>query len=592
MKKIKELAKTVLDKPVGFSLVNCLTTLVMSLVIFRPYFEEGDDLQIAMIAEGAFGQNDYHLVYPNVIYGRIISALSQILPSVRWHTVMLYVLSILALFCLGLWLSHFEFGRFITVIINASCFYEIFVAVQYTKTVTFAAVSAILIILFFIKQKLYLKGDGAQEHFGKKRVDIGSATGRVLIVLSYIILAFSILIRQSAFFIAVVFALAIGAIHLYRAFRAYGPKCIGIYCAFIIPVFGFALIAGMIDTACYNADANWNYFRYYNEARTSVIDYRYDALDYSRYADELTKMGISENDAYLYLTWQFADENVVTPQLYEKVAAMPGTKPINLDLIKAWIANIYNDIFAFSATVLALLLAVALYFVVSVKGSASFHLVTFEACISAAVLFYYQYSGRWSHRIVYSMIIAVNVVLWAMLITEGPASFETPKNTIKKSYGAIQYVLPATVIIIAVGLIGQRLSNEFEYQEYQRSETNFPVLQMYMEEESDKLFVADTFTVGGWYKYDVFAPMKVGSLKNFVTTGGWSTGSPIDHGIVEKYGYYDPFDALARGDGDVILIDNHCPDRKAIYLSDHGEGPRLAAEYIETVCGYNLYQIK
>lgn len=592
MKKIRELIKTILDKPVGFAIVNCLTTLMMGIIVFRPYFEEGDDLNIAMIAEGAFGQNDYHLVYANVIYGRIISFLSSIISSVRWHTVFLYILSALAIFGLSLWLSHFKGGRFAAVIVMLSCFVEIFVSVQYTKVITFASVGAVIILLFCVKRKCTKDNENADRMYGRMRIEMRDVTVRFLTVLSYVVLVLSMLIRLSAFFIAVVFALAVGIVQAYCNVRGHGMKALGLYALFIVPVFIATLILSMYDSYCYSVDSEWDYYKYYNEARTSVIDYRYDALDYSRYGNELGSMGVSENDAYMYLTWQFADESVVTPELYEKLASIPGTKKINIDLIKALVANVYNDIFVFAPTVLSTLLGFALLIVVSRRKSMAFYFVLSEAVIATAVTCYYQYSGRWSHRIVYSMLLALSVVLWTILITEGHEFFATSSCEIKKTYQAMHQVLPAVVIVLGVAVFGERLSNEFDYQEYQRSDKNFPVLQMYMEEEGDTLFVADTFTMSGWYKYDVFTPVKEGALKNFVMTGGWSTGSPIEHEIVEQYGYFDPFDALSRGDGDVILIDNNCPDRKAIYISDHGDGPRVAAEYLETVCGYNLYQIK
>ena len=324
----------------------------------------------------------------------------------------------------------------------------------------------------------------------------------------------------------------------------------------------------------------------------AMIDVNYESLQYDKYGDELAELGVSENDAYMYVTWQFADESVATPELMNSIASLSSGSRFDVEMLKAWAANFYSDVFVFNPVVITIFALMGFLFILSRPFSAGWLYCLGESALFAVMSVYYQYSGRWTHRLVYSALLLMLVVTVTVPVFNDRDYFK--RNGQGSSlYGcSIDTVFKTLLPILCVMAVASRMGNEFEYREYQRDEQNFSVLQMYMEEEKDTLFVADTFTCGTRYKYDIFTPVKKGALDNYVTTGSWNTASPIEHDIVKKYGYSDPFDALKSGSDNVILIDNNCPERKAQYFTEHGDGPRYAAEYIETVSGYNLYRIR
>lgn len=592
MKKYRQLIKRIVDNPLGFAIVSSVFTMIVGLLVFRPFFEEGDDLGIAMIAEGAFGQNDYHLVYVNVILGKIVASLCSLIPSVRWYTLLQYMFIFVALFIVSLCLSHYRNGRFAAVILNASCLYEVLVSFQYTKIVSFIAVCGIMILLMHIKGVCYGKEEDSEKYTGILRVDFRTWEKRFMLIAAYVSIVFAILLRSSAFMIALVFAMMYGIVQAMITIRRLGLSKLAVYAAYFAPVAAILLISAAVESHVYNSDPEWNYFKSYNKARTSVVDYRYDALEYEKYADKLNELNLSSNDAYMMNTWQFADESVITEDIWNTVAKIPGKRAVDVDFIKAWIANIYNDLFVLSAINAAFAIVLAVFVIMSCRGSGGFFLVLLEGVMSLAVIFYYQYSGRWSHRVVYSALISLLIIFLMVFATEEMGFFKSEKSDLKKAYKATGLFMPIPVMIVLLLVIVSRIGNEFEYQDYLRRDSDFGVLQMYMEEEKDTLFVGDTFTCGEKYKYDVLTPMKQGALENYITTGSWSTAAPYEHEIVKRYGYINPFDALRRGSENVILIDNICPERKALFLTEHGDGPRYAADYLQNVCGYNLYRIK
>lgn len=580
MKKIKEFLNVLMGRPFGFALGTNIISLVIGIFGFRPFFEEGDDIGIALIAEGAFGTRDYHVMIENAVLGAVESSLSAMMPFARWHMVLQYLFIFLAGVCITYLLAHYKNGKIMSVCLELAVIFELYVSVQYVKTAAFITTVALLVLFWVIKNSL---ADSSKPSL------IGKRSVVVLTILSYVILFYADMLRSRAFLMGVLFAAVVAAIDYFAGFTADDTsggvsfaKRTFRYCIYLVPLVVMYFVLSFVDKSVYASDPEWDYFKYYNSARIRMLDRGYESLQYDKYGEELKKLGISENDAYMYITWQFADETNLTPETMFAVEGISGGRKLDIDMLKALVANIYDTLFRFNPLVIAsLLVGVALLTMNGIKNRA-FLVAVVDIALFTGVLFYYQLVGRWSRRVVYASLLACFVTFVYMLVVAD--------KCIDK-----EFVFSAGKIcigILLVSLIAVRCGNEFDYQEYVRSDKNFPVLRMYMEEEKDTLFVADTFTMGGWYKYDVFIPVTVGALDNYVTCGGWSTASPIDHAIVEKYGYYDPFDALRRGSENVILIDNFSPERKAIYLSEHEKGPRYAADFVESVCGYNLYKVK
>lgn len=583
MNKCKILYKKIIDNPMGFALFLSIINLFLGTLFFRPFFEENDDLSLAMIAEGAFGKRDYHLVYCNVILGKIVSLLSSLIQGVRWHTVIQYFFVFAAMVAITYVLSHYRNGRVISVIVQLALLYEIYVSFQYTKNAVFVSAVGIVLILHHLHLK-YASSSRLSDYFTVKG-------RRGALIAGYILVFYGMMLRNSGFIIAVTFCIIPAFCDFLIDIKKSGIKKLGSYTSYILPVFALLGIITLIDKAVYNLDPEWKYYNQYNEARTAVTDYKYYILDYDKYGEQLSEIGVSSNDAYMYLTYQFGDESVATPELYNQIISLDRGKSVDVDFLKAWVADVYNTLFVFSPLIIAFMAVVLLYLITSNLGSLGFFMILCEVILYLVTSLYFEYSGRWSHRLVISSVIATFVVLIVFYGLWGDDFYVAKNGKKNRSLGNDAMTFAALAGMVIVALVGHRLENEFDYQEYLRSGSDFGVLQMYMEEEKDTLFVADTFTTGQKYKYSVFSPMKVASLDNYVTTGSWMSGTPIARDVAEKYGYYNPFDALKRGD-DVVLIDNNSPDRKAIFLSEHSYGPRYAAEYVETICGYNLYRVR
>jgi len=585
MKKYSALFKRITDSPLAFSVLSNVLMLFAGCMLFRPFFEENDDLGMAMISEGVYGQRDYHLIYSNAVLGRIVTGLCSAVSGVRWFVVLEIVLACFAFVLFTYVLAHYHNGKIVALFIEIACLYEIYVSVQYTKIASFIGACALLSLFDWVNRR-FLKNEETYYHFG-------IASDIAIPVISVLLIVFSVLLRESAFLIALVVSLITWIVGIASKKNVAVARKITVFLSVVIPVLAIVGIFRIIDDSSYS-DEDWSYYRYYDEMRREMVDFHYDALDYTKYGNELFDLGVSENDAFMYITWQYADEKVINPELMGKIAHITQNRYVNIDFIKAFVANAYSTLWQLSPIIMLAILAVFLTLQKSRIISWSIVHLAAQSILFVGSLFYYQYSGRWNRRVVYASLIVMTIAILYSFIEYDESLFSQSRS--KTNMKIYDISANAVVIfgILAVSLIGIRIGNEFDYQENlrQKENKNFSVLQMYMEEEKDKLFVSDTFTINDKYKYEVFGALEAGSLDNMVTCGSWMTGTPIEAGILNRFGYFDPFDALKNGENNVILVDNLYPDRKAAFLSEHGDGPRYVAEFVESVCGYNLYRIR
>ncbi|MFT3982509.1 MAG: hypothetical protein QM697_01270 [Lachnospiraceae bacterium] len=566
------------SNPIVFSLTVNTLLLLISIFLFHPFFEENDDAFLAMIAEGAYGARESRLIYVSSLLGRLMTLLYSVLPVVRWHCVLQYAFLFLAYSAVTAVLCRRRHGKLLSILLLLCTFYESYVSLQYTKTA--AIVTAAGFVLLF-------------ESLRRKRKE-----GRIPvapIVTGDFLLIYGALLRSSAFLLASVLLLCAGLYELYGCYKESGknefPKKLLNYAAVFVPILCLIFLLFAFDRQGYKTDGNWNTFMEYNDTRTALLDYRYDLLDYSFNSEYLKSFGISENDTMLYLTWQFGDDRVLSTELMKDV--LTGAQPRAVDgvLFKAFASNLFEELYSLSALVPGLFCVLVLLALSAFAGDKRektpfFLYLLLCACLLSVILFYYQYSGRWNHRVVSALFL----VLLPVFFFECPEHKREDTGTEKEKQGILPAGLLAVMLVIFFN-IGLLLENQFAYRAYQREEPDYAAQLAAINEEKETLFVLDMFTFQRAYQYEVFTAYPVGLLDNAVLAGSWYVNSPITRAVTQRYGYSNPFEALEKGDGDVILLDNCYPKEKAQYLSEH-TGETFQAVYEKTENGFDRYRIK
>ena len=564
-----------------YSLIVNMIALFTAVIIYHPYFEENDDAFLAMIAEGAYGAREVHLIYTNIILGYLYRPLYSFCPFIRWHSILQYAFMFVALtaftyviraVCTEM--GHEDTGRILPIVFILAVFHEAYVSLQYSKTATLVSVIGYILILYGLHRGKVYKDiqKAANDRLNKK---IGKAVKKerptdiiLLTMTAYVLLIYGMLLRDSAFMLASLMALPmlVGdfAGNMKRSRGRQGREFLRYFAAFLplLAVFASCFFA---DHTAYVKDGAWKEFMEYNDIRMDLLDYRYDLLDYNKYADRLQGLKISENDAQMYLTWQFGDDSVLSTDKMKAILKGAPSRWTVTECVKALARHIYEDVLIFDPIVLSILIAAIylLFTFIRKRDRGSLLILAAGLVEFAGTLVYYEYCGRWSHRIVFATMLAFAAELLCLIMTRGLS---------EKAGAETGSMVGAVLCLIAVACIAALLGNRFDYNSYRRGGQDYRAMLDSLKDDKETLYVADTFTFQEACKYDVFRPYAQGSLDNFVTVGSWFINSPITRSITDRYGYSNPFAALAGKDSvgkSVLLIDNMYKDEKLEYLNDH-----------------------
>ncbi|MDO4189193.1 MAG: hypothetical protein Q4D29_09405 [Lachnospiraceae bacterium] len=556
-----------------FSILFNAAVLAVALIVFKPYFEEIDDTQIAMLVEGAFTQKEWHVIYPNFILGGVYVFLQNAFPMVRWHIILQYVFIYISYVFSVYVISKHKRGVSTSIVAVLATFYELYVSIQYTKTAAFVCVAAFIMFFEYVRNKTSLSSaNDTVLSFDNKA---NAKENVVFLITSSVLLVYGAMLRPESFFIAAVPAAAVGLLELLRT------KNILKYIATFGPAFIMVILLATLNSYVYSIDAEWSDFMKYNQARMQLNDYRYDILDYNRYANELQVLGVSENDALAILTYQYGDDSVLSYERFKEIRDAFPARSFGYETFANLYENIINEIprsFAMFAGFGGLIIILIASIVTDRSKSSPgfirdarrklYCMIMCGFCFSAAVI-YFQYSGRFSHRLVGAICIpSVFLVCYMM------DSLFIKDNDSKIVFGGNKNdITVAAGIALSVLLIGLNgilyISNMKDYENY-RSETD-PILRELDEISNDKdsLYIADTFTFQDVFRYEVFIPFSDGQLSNFVTCGSWYLNSPVTKAITRHYGYENPFKALISGEENVYLLDNTGVACKTLFLTEH-----------------------
>ncbi len=559
--------KKALSSRLGFSLVENTAVLLIATVLFHPFWEENDDIWIAALTEGVFGGNEPHVIFSNFLYGKLLCLLQTVMPGVRWHAVIMYLFAFIMSTAFVYVLSGDKKGKILSSIFLAGSFYEIYVALQFSKVPALIAFTGYMILFDLCKEN----------GFDRK-------TKRILSITVWISMLFALLIRTNAVLLVTMFAGIYGLVRVIRDMVAGElSKTIKKYVLYFAPVALIYITCRLADSSGY-IDNDWSRYKEYRNQVSNLVDYHYKALMYNDHGDELAKMGVSENDAFMFVTWQFGDDEYLTDELLAEITALDitGIRSIDIDMLKAWVSNIHETVFVLNPLVIGLVLIFGLYAGYVVKhGLKSFDtaVIITQALLVVGVLFYFQYCGRWNHRVAYAVLL-VQFILYLYLVKEDAGIDISPS------------MIACMVSIMLFGVASVGLSNEFSYREFGRNTADYSLLAEYMQDNKDKLFIVDTFTMQDFGRYDVLRSVEKGQFDNMAFIGGSYANSPVAKSILRSRGYENPFRALDSRDDSVILVDNVCPDKKVLYCSEHCDGNAYSLKDLGTVGGLHLYNIQ
>lgn len=593
---MEKISKFSLRKLIASIVINAVV-LIASVLVFVPFFEEIDDVHVAMIAEGAYGTPEWHLIYPNFILGKLYVLLQSIAPMIRWHVILQYVFIYVGYVLLIYILFKHKRGKYMVVPAILSTFYELYVSIQYTKTAAFVCSVGMLLIFEYVRNK-------AKVNLARKEILTFDAKGTSIEDVMYltaalVLIVYGTLLRPESFFIAAVPISAVGIVELLRT-----KEFIRYMCVFV-PVLLAVFLLSFFNSYVYSKESNWASFMSYNKARMQLNDYRYDILDFTKYEAKLAELNVSENDALAILTYQFGDDNVLSYERMKEIRDAFPSKSVSYELFANLFEHLVNE-FLTHYLIFVGALGLGMAYIVAIitdrsKSNPGFitdsrrkvlGLVIMIATCGAAI-FYFEYSGRFSHRLMASVLIptvfAICYITDSLPIRENESKIVFGGNRSDKTL--LLSVAFSVMSVIACMLL--YIGNVRDYNEYLLIDGVIyeDLIGILDDNEEECLYIADTFTFQNAFKYRTFYSEQRCAFDSFVTCGSWFVNSPITKTITQRYGYDNPYDALRSGNDKVVLLDNSGLDCKLLFLKEH-YGKVYEAVPLENTRKINVYAIR
>lgn len=513
-------------KPVKKHLVPVLAplcTLLAAALLFGIYYEVNDDATLSNIASGAYGPDSHCLIYVNVLLGFLLKPFYALVPSLNWFVILQLAADVLCLGILCRLLSE-QFGAakggLIAAALMLSFGLDLFASFQYVKNAALYLVTGFVLLA---------------KHLGTVRPALFGGIGLILL---------GSMVRFDNFY-------AIGGLSaaflLWYFFRLQRKEKLRAALSMVV-VFALVFGAKIADYAYYASDPVWRDYQEYNDVRTTISDFKLQFLDNPAL---VAQEGYNMNDYWMIEHWGYYDPEVFT---VEKLQDFAGKIPRNslrsaaLETVKTGVRFLYREpMFLFlGLTALGWLLF---------SGKKSAPAVLGVCAMLGVLLFYLCFKGRLPHRVEWSLAFGAAVLI-LFLCSSGK------KPCRMRIFAGGLAVLCAASMLFYAGMWNERRS--FPVQRPAVNESYDA-----MSADKEHLYFADILLLDSLAGYDVFHARPRGYFSNIVVTGGWTSGSAFDRDTLHRYGFTNPYRALASDDPRVLLADFYSTEIKAAYLHDH-----------------------
>ena len=316
---------------------------------------------------------------------------------------------------------------------------------------------------------------------------------------------------------------------------------ISIVCIFVA-CFGLS----KVNTAIYNSE----YYAEYNDfnfARASVVDYT--KAEYADIAEELQKIGVSENDYACMISWTFADLSFFTADLFRQVAALQPKAKDSIDYgteISKYFENIQNPDIMYNKLFYMALIILAFCFVIDFK-----HMIWYISLLLGTVIFIELYLTVIVRR--YPSYCRTGLIFVLIATTLMLTDYSKVMALPEKVLGGATIAFSAAIFFFLVPM-----GDEYYLMTKGTFEYNMDGLAMYeyMNSRENDVFIIPTGGSGGLpslrNSYSIFKETKTGIMHHVVGLGGWSTNNPWINEAYHSWGIDYPMSQVA--DENVYLL--------------------------------------
>lgn len=559
-----------------------LLLLALILLFGSIKYEVSDDFIMEMVVSGAYtGVPDAHMMFSNIIWGWLLTPLYHLAPQISWYFWGQMLLCLGSYLALSYLMSH-ELPASTAVLaiaaITAFTARDLYILPQFTKTAAAAIISGGLLFLWALLRH----------------------RRRAVVVCGALLAVAGTLVRFSSFFVALPFAglyLIWASLHQLRQKAWSGKQVLWKLWLPSVALFAVIIACWGVDSAAYQMNEDYHYYRSFSQARSTIQDYSW--CSYEECAQELSAIGLSENDYQMILEWDFADHRVFTLETMQQVAEIvtrhrAESKPGILEALYMIKARQLH----YPAAVLCVILGLLLIVTDWKRG----WIPVLSAGLILGFLVYFYRLGRWVYRVEFSYFFCAAALIACTLGQRIPRKVEKIAFVLAAALIAgwqlPKYLPDSGMAQLERTAYRERVDGIFHYswnynpQKYTcRVEPGKlrPEFLKLLRDDPDKLYILDFATTiqSFYYDFGVMESSRACAPKNALYLAGVTEYHPSVQNYVAELGYENLMEALLEDS--VYFVSNGSSDMILQFFHEHGYED-VEKEACGQVDGYELWQ--
>ena len=503
-----------------FSLGICILFLIVFNLLFLCRYHTVDDAFMEMIACGAYGSPDEHLIYSNSILGFILKYLYMMTNSIPWYGIMHLVLTVLS-FSIILYVFFNKNNKLIKIwalIAIFVCCFQGYMRVQFTKTSAYLAMAGYILIA---------------HSFDYEKRKTKQTIGIIMIVLSF-------MIRTGMFFACSTVAVGTMIPMILRWLRNRNDEKTKSDFKNLVKValISMLLVGGsfFIDSLSYRSK-EWSYYKEFNSYTTQFEDVNFPSFD--KYEKQYLELGIDKEDFMLYNSVDHNDPDLFGIDTMEKVRQLQPYIDINFNQFKVFLSKGYENLFKLKSLkpFTTMFFMIMIIFVISKQNHNFVDIVSLiYVILTAFVAFAYSYFMHgWYDRIsIGIMMVVIFTILYFL----------------KPNYNKYLSLVSGMMIIILIAVCATQWRSSLRiYQDDFREEykINHEVLD-FIYDDKDHLYISRTSLVLWKKYYTPYDQIKTGAMSNYSPLGDWIANMPLLVETLERYNVRNPYKDIVNND--------------------------------------------
>lgn len=296
LEKIKQITSHTVTKVL---IINILVFMITNC-LFDIKYEQVDDFIIYNLYSGLDGTYNVHGVYIHPVICFLLGIFYRIIPVINWHTIFLLSMQLLCFTTIGTILLKRNSSKLSYVL------YILFISILYPsllELIQYTSVSALLILTAF-----FVIMDKVEQQKQRKAITVFSA----------ILFTIGIMTRMQSLLIIIPFFALYMVYEIIQVIRKKSEKT---KLFMLLKQYEILAIITVIiyisNLLIYQTNDVYKNFMEFNDMRAYLHDISY--TNYATNQEIFDEIGWSENDHYLFYTFNFGDENVYNKENLQKI---------------------------------------------------------------------------------------------------------------------------------------------------------------------------------------------------------------------------------------------------------------------------------